>query len=178
MTSIHREAPPSGRVLASRRVDVSEARSFARDLGGTLTHVLVAAAGRGLAASESGATDGVALAVARLDAVDVIVLPGACSAPLPRLRREIDAALGAAVHDHAHPDQAALAVLDVDAPPPVLDEVLDRSRYVLEATPCGEDPRGLALVLHAEGRDADRDRAEALLRSVSRFVERPYRRLV
>lgn len=184
MTSIHGDALTAGPAVAGTTVDAAEALCFARDLGGSLTHVLVAAAGRALAAGptrgEVSGSTGVGLAVGTARSPFVAVLPGACDASLPALRAEIDAALrgGVDVAEAAPGDgPVALVVVETDQPRLPTDELLRRASCVLEAGPCEGDPLTLALALHADRRALDPARAEALLGGIARLLARPYRRL-
>lgn len=184
MTSIHDDALTAGPTVASTTVDVAEALCFARDLGGSLTHVLVAATGRALAVApvRSGAPPRatVALAVGSSPGAGVALLTGACGGSLPALRAEIDAALRGAVDAQAvspDDDRVAILVVESDRPHPPVEELARRAPCVLEAGPCEGDPLTLALALHADRRVLDVARAEALLMGIARLLERPYRRL-
>lgn len=180
MTSIHGDAATTRAPVASTSVDAAEALCFARDLGGSLTHVVVAAAGRALAAESrtEGAT-GVGLAVASARGIGVVDVPGATTAPLPQVRCEVDAALaGAGLDDVGLERSLALVVVETEALHSPTPELLRRSACVLEAGPCAGDPLTLALTLHADGGAVDREQAERLLARIGRLVARPYRRLV
>jgi hypothetical protein len=185
MTSIHGDALTAGPALAlATTVDAAEALCFARDLGGSLTHVLVAATGRALAVDpvRTGASRpaAVALALGSSSTAGVAVLAGACDASLPALRGEIDAVLRGAVEAagaSSPDDPVAIVVVETDRPHPAVEELLRRSPCVLEAGPCEGDPLTLALTLRADRRSLDPARAEALLGRIARLLAQPYRRL-
>jgi hypothetical protein len=184
MTAIHGDAMTAVPTLASTTVDAAEALCFARDLGGSLTHVLVAAAGRALAVGptlgETSASTTVGLVVGTMPSPFVAVLPGACAASLPALRAEIDAALRGGVDipvGSPGDDPVALVIVETDRPRVPTDELLHRASCVLEAGPYQGDPLTLMLALHADRRALDPARAEALLHRIARLLVRPYRRL-
>lgn len=184
MTSIHDDAATTGPVLATTAVDAAEALCFARDLGGTLTHVLVAAAGRALAAEPTLGkrlrSAEVGLAVTSAQRGGVAVVPGARDASLPQLRAEIDVLQRGSQGGRsvAADDHVAIVVVETEelrAPAP---ERLRRASCVLEVGWCEGDPLTLVLTLHADRETVDVARAELLLARIARLVERPYRRLV
>lgn len=180
MTSIHGDAATTKSPVATTAVDAAEALCFARDLGGSLTDVVVAAAGRALAVEPllEGATP-VGLAVASGRRVEVVGVPGAPAAPLPRVRAEVSAALSGEGADDVEAERwFALVVVDTEALHPPTQELLRRSTFVLEAGPCEGDPLTLALTVHAHGEAVASEQAERLLARIVRLVQRPYRRLV
>jgi hypothetical protein len=184
MTSIHGDALTTGPAITATTVDAAEALCFARDLGGSLTHVLVAATGRALAADpapgDASRANVVGLALGTSRPALVAALAGACDASLPALRAEIDAALRRALDIADVPpakDPVAIVVVETDQPCAPVEELLRRAPCVLEAGSCAGDPLTLALTLHADRRVLDRARAEALLVRIARLLERPYRRL-
>jgi hypothetical protein len=173
----------------SSTLDAGEALSFARDLRGSLTHVLVAAAGRALEtaavlrtrlASEQGAS-GVGVVTVRAGEVVVWIVRGAGREPLPQLREEIDAILlahreGRRVADAEGP--AALAVVEREPGAGSPAASVAGVPLVLEAESLRGDPTQLALSLHLEPGVIDPAGAEALLFGIAQLLRRPYRRLL
>jgi len=162
-------------------VDASELQLFARDLGGTVTDVLVAAAGRALAIdAPDAAAGGVGLAVGAPKGLVVPVVRNAAFAPLPEVRAEVRRLLTAAHAGATFADEpAATLVLDhIELRPvgPVRAVQPSGGQLVLLASQ--PDDADLTLALVADARTVDRPTAERLLRVIVRLVERPYRRLV
>jgi hypothetical protein len=169
------------RHVVEATVDSSELQLFARDLGGTVTDVLVAAAGRALVVDAPGdAVHGVGLAVGGPAGLVVPVVRNAAFAPLPEVRAAVRRLLTAAHAGATFADEpgAALVLDHIEVRPVGPVRVVEPAggRVVLLASqPDGAD---LTLALVADARTVDRPTAERLLRVIVRFVERPYRRLV
>lgn len=169
-----------------RSVALAEAESFARDLGGTLAHVLVAAVGRALerepalgwAVAGLGADPAVAVVAPRGGGRVLLAVPEARDAPLPALRRLVDALLAGV--------RPAGRVVEAGAP--VVVAAVETAGAV-PPTPAHDAEAAVRLVLAApdalEGRLAvglpgrpGADAADDLLDAVARLLERPYRRLL
>lgn len=170
-------------------VHAGDALRFAHDLGGSLTHVLVAAVGRTLAASPDveailddrvGASGvGLALTVRRRRTVSIVA--GAESDPLPNVRASLDRILAAAREGRIDFDDSPTAAVTVVEHVPIaipLEAVPLDQPCVLEASLVGGDPAALELCLHFDGRILAPVQAEDMLSQIASLLERPYRRLV
>lgn len=184
MTSVQRDAGVRRSTTVRATADAAEALCFARDLGGSLTHVVVAAAGRalGLLAPPDAPAPGpqVAVLVTGDGQGRLTLVPGAVRAPLPTVRAEVDDAvlrgLSSTDIDAVGP-QPALVVIVGEASEMVDTDTRGGTR-LLESGPADGDPLTLALALHVGADPADVRYAERLLAHIVRLVERPYRRLV
>jgi hypothetical protein len=173
-TSLAREGAGQANRI-ERSVALAEAVCFARDLGGTLVHVLLAAVGRA-AGTDHGVGVGPAIAVA-LPATDALLVPEACSAPLPRLRSVVDALLaGVRPAERVAPDGLPAILVAVEEPgEPSLAAPAGGSAVVLLALDDGTALAGRLTV--TVGRGGCPEAADRLLHEVAYLLEHPYRRL-
>lgn len=165
-----------------------EALCFARDLGGSLTHVIIAAAGRALAASPEvkediggpGGSDGIRIVIAASGELRAPVVRGAASDPLPRLRAVTDSVLDEAREGRltSSGEHAAITIVEHGVVPGPSDLAAPDAPCILEVGPLRGDPPVLELRLHVDRRTLDPVRADELLSRIASLVERPYRRLM
>jgi 2-oxoacid dehydrogenases acyltransferase (catalytic domain) len=168
-------------------ISAAESTCFARDLGGTLMHVLVAAAGRAL--------NHPSIAWSRRDAREVSigilvhtqlgpitpVVVGAGTESLPRVRAAVDRLVDVArTGELSTTESIRPAVVvhvsrpgDLEPPAPV-----DGACVITASSALGEPPLlRLRVILAGDGAEA-RARAADLLADVAHLLECPYRRLV
>jgi pyruvate/2-oxoglutarate dehydrogenase complex dihydrolipoamide acyltransferase (E2) component len=167
-------------------IGTSELLLFCRDLRGTVTDVLVAAAGRALALHpELGfaarpAVNGIGVTVDNGDGVVVPVVRNATSAPLPLVRAEVERVVDAARAGLLSPDDQGTAVVTVHDPvpgaratplPPPRGCVLtvDRAAY---------DSPELTLTLSVGGSGVEGAEAAPFFATLVHLLSHPYRRLV
>lgn len=166
-------------------VDASELALFSRDLGGTVTDVLVAAAGRALAQAGApvGARQcGVGVAVPTDEGVVFPVVRNAATAPLPEVRSEVARLVEAARSGRLAADDVGDAAMILDhielGAGDVAGAVNPAECCVLAVAPQSDHGADLALALVVDGRASESAAAERLLAALVRLLERPYRRLV
>ncbi len=168
--------PTVGSVVAA-----SELLLFRRDLGGTLTDILVAAAGRALAAHPVLETGGVGIAVPWREGVLVPVIANAADAPLPQIRAEVARVVGAARSGMVAPADAgdpAVTVCDRDAGGCARMPGRETRRSLLLGFALTDESSphpSLALSLDAGAFGGAE--AAPFLRTLACLLERPYRRL-
>lgn len=167
---------------AVRSIAVGEARSFARDLGGSLAHVVVAATGRALDRRSGLAGGSVGLATVTDTGLVASPVRNAGTAPLPAIRDEVDRVVAATRAGSGGEHPAGLsAVVCVDPGIEGADEVAARCHAPLLVTAVcdADDPTMLRLAVTLEeagpGTAAD---AEEILGAITRLLEHPYRRLL
>jgi hypothetical protein len=185
MTRTYGDPPITQDATVEAVVDATEALGFARDLGGSLTHVLVAAVGRALGRRARAGADGgvrdvfVAVSSAEQRISGVGYVPGARDAPLPEVRDAVDDAMADGGATTRPTDHSAILVVQRETPAvEAACPVPVGSAAVLEACPCDGDPLLLSLTLSADGAVLGRVSATELMTEIVRLVERPYRRLV
>jgi hypothetical protein len=184
MTAATSHAASSRGFVVQAVVDATEPLRFARDLGGSLTHVLVAATGRALAgfdrATPAGALRRVGLAVtSREGGLWVAGIPGAADAPLPAVRDLVDAALAdPEAVELVVAESPTVVVVDRGTGDIVVETLLGSAAAVLEAGPCEGDPGRMPLTLRTDDALVAGETSEDLVARIARLVERPYRRLV
>lgn len=179
MTSVHEDAATAWPVVTTRTVDAAEAICFARDLGGSLSHVLVAAAGRALAVDPTRrrrTVGAIGIVVASTSRVGVAIVPGASTDTLPVVRAQVDEALSERTLMDGSCEPPSLVVVEADELGSL--RLNPTPARVLEATAHDGDPLVLSLTLRDHGAGAVPEEAERLLTAIARLVERPYRRLV
>ena len=175
MTSVHGDAL----AVFSTPVDAAECLCFARDLDASLTHVLVAAAGRAVAAADAlaGAAGSAEVGVARLEdgALELVAVPAATrGATLPAVRDGVDAAL----RDGARTTTRLTVAVVPEGLPVASGALMPDACCVLGSGPCEGDPLTLLLRLHVDRAAVDPIAAEELLARLVRLLAHPYRRLV
>lgn len=178
--------PTTGRQSFEAQVPVAELHCFARDLGGSTLHVVVAAAGRALGwhpdVAGSLAGDGVDAARIgiRVDPERIAVVREASTAPLPQLRDEVDRVVGAARRGRltgADTGEAPITVVD-HGTAGLRDAPIETSGCLLEAEPVADDPQALRLTLEVDPAAIRPEDATRLLETLVRLLSHPYRRLV
>lgn len=161
-------------------IAASELLLFCRDLRGTVTDVVVAAAGRALAAHPGlGCTaegNGIGVAVDADGDVLVPVVRNATDAPLPQVRAEVSRLVDAARAGRLSPaDVGGAAVTICDAgvarAEPSTGCVLAIGRPTLGSP-------DLTLVLSVDERPGAGEEAGRLFATLVRLLQHPYRRLV
>jgi 2-oxoacid dehydrogenases acyltransferase (catalytic domain) len=167
-------------------VDASELALFSRDLGGTLTDVLVAAAGRALAAQAGtragGSRAGVGVAVSTVGGQVIPVVRNAATAPLPEVRSEVERLVGAARSGQLVADDLGNAALIVDhvelGSGDLLRAGTSSDCRVLAVGTLSDNDTAPTLTLLVAAQAAEGEAADRLLASLVALLERPYRRLV
>lgn len=178
--------PTTGRQSFEAHVPGAELHCFARDLGGSTLHVVVAAVGRALGRhadiARSLAGDGAdpCRVGIRVGTGQVAVVRDAPTASLPHLRDEVDRVVG-------HARLGSLTGADTGpAPITVVDRGTRQRRAtaraasgcILEAGPVVDDPQALRLTLGVDRSAIGPEDAMRLLETLARLLAHPYRRLV
>lgn len=158
-------------------IAASELLLFCRDLRGTVTDVVVAAAGRALAAHPGlGCTaegNGIGVAVDADGDVLVPVVRNATDAPLPQVRAEVSRLVDAARAGRLSPADvggAAVTICDAGAEP-------STGCVLAIGRPTFGSP-DLTLVLSVDEGGGAGDEAGRLFATLVRLLQHPYRRLV
>lgn len=176
--------------VLNESIAASELLLFCRDLRGTVTDVVVAAAGRALAVHpELGCADqaggGVGVAVDTDGGVLVPVVRNATDAPLPQVRAEVSRLVEAARAGRLAPDDLGAAAVTVretasgsNAPnAPNAPDVGASASCILTFGRRAYDAPDLTLALSVPGRAAGAE-AGGFFATLVRLLEHPYRRLV
>ncbi len=174
------------RLTVEASFDPSDLFLFSRDLGGTVTDVLVAAAGRALgaegAAAHGSPAPGVGVAVPTPTGLVIPVVRNAASAPLPDVRSEVGRLVEAARAGRLATDDvggAALVLDDSELAAGAPGGAVDPSCCGILALASQPDESGdVTLTLVVDTQATATAAAERLLTSFVRLLERPYRRLV
>jgi 2-oxoacid dehydrogenases acyltransferase (catalytic domain) len=181
-TPVLRRSP----LVMKATIDASELALFSRDLGGTKTDVLVAAAGRALAAHTGGPwgdfKQRVGVAVPTDGGAVVAVVRNAAIAPLPMVRSEVGRLIEAARAGLLDESDVGDAAMIVECSELGRTDIAVTGNVsgccVLGATPTADgDPR-LDLTLTVEREALESAEAEHLLALIVRLLQQPYRRLV
>jgi len=195
ITDVHVHPVPQLTLRAS--ADATELALFGRDLGGSVTDVLVAAAGRALAAHPEMCVNveerqagpvvvrvppSVGVAVATGAGLLVPVVRNAAGAPLADVRAEAQRVVAAARDGclaAADTGGAATTVsyleLGLGAFPAVVNPP---QASILVVEPASLRSPTLSVTLSVDTRALDESRAACFLATVTRLLERPYRRLL
>lgn len=180
-TSSRAQASPRAAGLEAT-IATSELLLFCRDLRGTTTDVLVAAAGRSLALHPGlgggDAATAIGVAVEARGGLLVPVVRNAGEAPLPAIRDEVERVIGDALAGRLSPDDLGAAAVIVHDPLPGAGAPLPEARgsYVLGVDRPSRDAPELTLSLSADGSDAEE--AAPFFAMLVRLLRHPYRRLV
>ncbi len=159
---------------------------FCRDLRGTLIDVVVAAAGRALAASSAtGRADrsdrtGVGVAVTTGSGVLVPVVRNATDAPLPQVRAEVARLVAAARASRLAPADVGGAIVTVcDVQPGTGVGLLEPpAGWLLTVDRTGPDSPDLTLALSGDFSEIGVLEAGRFFALLARLLRHPYRRLV
>ena len=170
--------------VLNESIAASELLLFCRDLRGTVTDVVVAAAGRALAVHpELGCADraggGVGVAVDTDGGVLVPVVRNATDAPLPQVRAEVSRLVEAARAGRLAPDDLGAATVTVreTASGSNAPDVGASASCILTFGRRAYDAPDLTLALSVPGRAAGVE-AGGFFATLVRLLEHPYRRLV
>lgn len=167
-------------------IAASELLLFCRDLRGTVMDVVVAAAGRALAAhpelgcAAPAAGAGVGVAVDTDGGVRVPVVRNATDAPLPQVRAEVSRLVDAARAGRLLPaDVGGAAVTVYDPVPGASTAVVDASAScILTVGRPAYDSFDLTLALSVDGSEVDGAEAGRFFATLVRLLQHPYRRLI
>lgn len=168
-------------------IEAPELLLFCRDLRGTLTDVVVAAAGRALACSSSPTgravrsdRTGVGVLVTAGSAVLVPVVRNATEAPLPQVRAEVARLVEAARAGRLAPADVGGAIVTVSCEQPGTGVALREppTGCVLTVDRSGPDSPELTLALSGDFSELGVSEAGRFFALLARLLRHPYRRLV
>jgi len=180
-------ARSSARPGLEASIAASELLLFCRDLRGTVTDVVVAAAGRALAAhpevgcaAASAAGAGVGVAVDTDSGVLVPVVRNATDAPLPQVRAEVSRLVDAARSGRlSSADVGGAAVTVYDPVQGASTAALDASAScILTVGRPAYDSLDLTLALSVDGSEVGGAEAGRFFATLVRLLQHPYRRLM
>ncbi len=174
-------APP--RLEAS--ISASELRLFSRDLRGTVTDVVVAAAGRALAAHPEirGATRsdavGIGVAVDTQNGVLVPVVRNASDAPLPEIRAEVRRLVDAARAGELSSSDIGEAAVTVHALEPDAGTPREYASIgcALTVDRTESDSPDITVAFTVDGSEVGGAEASQFFATLVRLLRQPYRRL-
>lgn len=174
----------------------TELALFSRDLGGSVTHVVVAAMGRALLAHPEACvvvsnhegsaavvpvTAAVGVAIPTQSDLLVPVVRNAARAPLPAVKAEVERVVSAAragrlaaEDSGGAPTTVSCLEMGLGMFPPIVNPP-QASTFVVEPGPC---PDTVSLTLSIDSRALTLEQAALYLDTLIRLLEQPYRRLV